>query len=74
MPTAGDSLQVAFSAISPSSGVEVVRLDFSTALFSTGAVLQASLQHSVEGEGGWQRVDPERPSRRWPAIRRRWWG
>ena len=58
VPTAGDSLQVAFSAISPSSGVEVVRLDFSTALFSTGAVLQASLQHSVEGEGGWQRVDP----------------
>ena len=58
VPTAGDSLQVAFSAISPSSGVEVVRLDFSTALFSTGAVLQASLQHSIEGEGGWQRVDP----------------
>ena len=58
VPTAGDSLQVAFSAISPSSGVEVVRLDFSTALFSTGAVLQASLQHSAEGEGGWQRVDP----------------
>ena len=58
VPTAGDSLQVAFSAIGPSSGVEVVRLDFSTALFSTGAVLQASLQHSAEGEGGWQRVDP----------------
>ena len=58
IPTAGDSLQVAFSAIGPSSEVEVVRLDFSTALFSTGAVLQASLQHSVEGEGGWQRVDP----------------
>ena len=58
VPTAGDSLQVAFSAINPSSGVEVVRLDFSTALFSTGAVLQASLQHSIEGEGGWQRVDP----------------
>ena len=58
VPTAGDSLQVAFSAIGPSSGVEVVRLDFSTALFSTGAVLQASLQHSIEGEGGWQRVDP----------------
>ena len=58
VPTAGDSLQVAFSEIGPSSEVEVVRLDFSTALFSTGAVLQASLQHSVEGEGGWQRVDP----------------
>ena len=58
VPTAGDSLQVAFSAIDPSSEVEVVRLDFSTALFSTGAVLQASLQHSIEREGGWQRVDP----------------
>ena len=58
VPTAGDSLQVAFSAIGPDSEVEVVRLDFSTALFSTGAVLQASLQHSAEGEGGWQRVDP----------------
>ena len=58
VPTAGDSLQVSFSAIGPSSGVEVVRLDFSTALFSTGAVLQASLQNSVEGERGWQRVDP----------------
>ena len=58
VPTAGDSLQVAFSEIGPSSEVEVVRLDFSTALFSTGAVLQASLQHSAEGEGGWQRVDP----------------
>ena len=58
VPTAGDSLQIAFSEINPSSGVEVMRLDFSTALFSTGAVLQASLQHSVEGEGGWQRVDP----------------
>ena len=58
VPTAGDSLQVAFSAIVPDSEVEVVRLDFSTALFSTGAVLQASLQHSAEGEGGWQRVDP----------------
>ncbi|MDE2813531.1 MAG: gliding motility-associated C-terminal domain-containing protein, partial [Gemmatimonadota bacterium] len=58
VPTSGDSLQVAFSAIDPSSEVEVVRLDFSTALFSTGAVLQASLQNSVEGEGGWQRVDP----------------
>ncbi len=58
VPTAGDSLQVAFSEINPSSGVEVVRLDFSTALFSTGAVMLASLQNSAEGEGGWQRVDP----------------
>ena len=58
VPTSGDSLQVAFSPLGPDSGVEVMRLDFSTALFSTGAVMQASLQNSAEGEGGWQRVDP----------------
>ena len=58
VPTAGDSLRVAFPAINPNSGVDVVRLDFTTALFSTGAVLQASLQNSTVGSGGWQRVDP----------------
>ena len=56
--TAGDSLRVAFPAIGPNSGVDVVRLDFTTALFSTGAVLGASLQNSASGVGGWQRVDP----------------
>ena len=58
VPTSGDSLQVAFAPLGPDSGVEAVRLDFSTALFSTGAVMQASLQHSELGAGGWQRVDP----------------
>ncbi len=56
VPTADDSLRVSFPVIGPNSDIEVVRLDFSTALFSTGAVLQASLQNSVSG--GWQRVDP----------------
>ena len=56
VPTAGDSLRVSFPVIGPDSDMEVVRLDFSTALFSTGAVVQASLQNS--SVGGWQRVDP----------------
>ena len=58
VPTAGDSLRVAFPAIGPNSGVDVVRLDFTTALFSTGAVLEASLQNGGTVAGGWQRVDP----------------
>jgi hypothetical protein len=58
VPTAGDSLRVAFPAIGPNSGIDALRLDFSTALFSTGAVLQASLQNSASGTGNWQRVDP----------------
>ena len=58
MPTAGDSLRVVFPAIGPNSGVDVLRLDFTTALFSTGAVLEASLQNRASGAGGWQRVDP----------------
>ena len=35
--TRTDSLQLAFPSVGPSSGVEVMRLDFATALFSTGA-------------------------------------
>ena len=58
MPTAGDSLHLAFPAIGPNSGVDVLRLDFTTALFSTGAVLEASLQNGAATTGGWQRVDP----------------
>ncbi len=54
MPTGADSLRLAFAELRP----EVVRLDFRTALFGMGAVLRASLQHSAEGEGTWQRVDP----------------
>lgn len=58
VPTGADSLRLSFAAIRPNAGVEMVRLDFRTALFGIGAVLRASLQHSAGGEGTWQRVDP----------------
>ena len=51
-------MRLSFAEIRPNTGTEVVRLDFRTALFGMGAVLRASLQHSDEGEGTWQRVDP----------------
>ena len=54
--TADDSLRLSFAAITPDSGIEVVRLDFSTALFAGGSLLSASLQNRSSG-GGWQRVD-----------------
>jgi hypothetical protein len=56
-PTAGDSLLLRFPLITP-AGTQLIRLDFRTALYSAGAVLQASLQHRAGGEGAWQRVDP----------------
>lgn len=58
VPTGADSLRLSFAAIRPNAGIEVVRLDFRTALFGIGAVLRSSLQHSAGGEGTWQRVDP----------------
>ena len=58
MSTGADSLRLSFAEIGPGSGVDLVRLDFRTALFGMGAVLRASLQNSAEGEGTWQRVDP----------------
>ena len=58
IPTDADSLRLSFAEIRPNTDIEVVRLDFRTALFGMGAVLRASLQHSAEGEGTWQRVDP----------------
>lgn len=58
VPTRADSLQVSFAPILPRSGVEILRLDFRTALFSAGTLLRASLQNSGAGEGTWQRVDP----------------
>ncbi len=58
VPTAGDSLRLVFPTVGPDSDLAALRLDFTTALFSTGAVLQASLQNSVSAAGGWQRVDP----------------
>lgn len=57
MQTRTDSLQLAFPPVGPSSSVEVLRLDFATALFSTGAVMRALLKNSDAGEGNWQRVD-----------------
>ena len=53
----GDSLRVAFSAIDPNSGIDVLRLDFRTTLFSTGAVLRPSLQQRGATTSTWQRVD-----------------
>ena len=35
--------------------------------------MQASLQHSAEGEGGWQRVDPGEAVAEVVSILRRWW-
>ncbi len=58
LPTAGDSLLLSFPLIGPAAGSELVRLDFRTALYSTGAVLRAALQHQAGGAGAWQRVDP----------------
>jgi len=57
MATGPDSLRVGFAPIRPSSGIEVVRLDFGTALFGVGALLKASLQNSSAGGDAWQRVD-----------------
>ncbi len=58
MPTGRDSLHVRFSQIVPNGNTEVLRLDFETSLFVTGAVLQASLRNSAEvGGGTWQRID-----------------
>ena len=53
----GDSLRVAFSAIDPNTGIDVLRLDFRTTLFSTGAVLRPSLQQRGATTSTWQRVD-----------------
>lgn len=58
-PTAPDSLLVRFPRIGPDSAIEILRLDFTAALFATGAVLQAFLRNSHADDGGtWQRVDP----------------
>ena len=59
MPTEPDSLLMRFPSIGPHGAIEILRLDFTTALFATGAVLQASLRNSRADDGGtWQRVDP----------------
>ncbi len=53
----GDSLQVAFPSIGPGDNVDVLRLDFRTTLFSTGAVLRPALQQRSSANSAWQRVD-----------------
>lgn len=53
----GDSLRVAFPTIIPRDNVDVMRLDFRTTLFSTGAVLRPALQLSDRNNNTWQRVD-----------------
>jgi len=57
LPTNGDSLQLSFPLIDPNGGADLLRLDFRTTLFSTGAVLRASLQNRSGGAVAWQRVD-----------------
>ena len=57
VPTGRDSLHLRFDEIRPRGAVQVLRLDFETSLFVAGAVLQASLRNSGEGDA-WQRVDP----------------
>lgn len=58
LPTSRDSLHVRFDAIQPNGSTQVLRLDFETALFVTGAVLQAALRNSGADGGAWQRIDP----------------
>ncbi len=55
--TNADSLQLRFPLVGPNGDAELLRLDFRTALFSTGAVLRASLQNGSGGSAAWQRVD-----------------
>ncbi|MBM3276757.1 MAG: hypothetical protein FJY95_01565 [Candidatus Handelsmanbacteria bacterium] len=57
-PTSADSLQIAFPLVQPPAKDQVLRLDFYTTLYATGAVLEASLQNGRNGGGQWQRVDP----------------
>ncbi|MBM3276758.1 MAG: hypothetical protein FJY95_01570 [Candidatus Handelsmanbacteria bacterium] len=57
LPTGADSLLLSFPALGPRSGVELLRLDFRSALFATGAVVEAALQQAGAGAGQWQRVD-----------------
>ena len=57
MATGTDSLLLSFPLMQPNNGIELLRLDFNTALFSTGAVLRPSLQNRASGGGAWQRVD-----------------
>ena len=57
MPTGPDSLRLSFPIVRP-RGIEVLRLDFRTALFTIGAQLQAAVKRALDGKDAWQRVDP----------------
>ena len=57
IPTGSDSLHLQFPEIGFGEGIEVVRLDFRTALFATGAPLRASVQNRAQSNEVWQRVD-----------------
>ncbi len=59
MPTQSDSLHLRFASVRPRGAIEVLRLDFETSLFVTGAVIKAALRNSSQAGGGsWQRIDP----------------
>ena len=58
LATAGDTLRLAFPMIGPATGVEVLRLDFDTALFSAGTILRAALSNSASDEQAWQWLSP----------------
>jgi len=58
LPTASDSLLLRFPLLGPGAGSELIRLDFRTALFAAGAVLNAALQRGGKGGDTWQRIDP----------------
>ena len=59
IPTQSDSLHLRFASVRPRGAIEVLRLDFETSLFVTGAVLKSALRNSSQtGGGSWQRVDP----------------
>ena len=50
-----DTLHLNFPNINAESGIELLRLDFSTTLFTVSAPLTASLR--LEDGGAWQRID-----------------
>ena len=56
--TAQDSLHLRFASVSTDS--ELIRLDFNGTVFSLGGQLRAFVrQADANGEGTWQRIDPE---------------
>ena len=58
VPTQADSLRLSFPRIAPNQGIDLLRLDFRTALFASGAVLRPAVRNSDQGADTWQRADP----------------